>query len=91
MNIELLGRNAINKIKETWDYLKGFLAGGSISNLIWEEISGNKSIINDIDIFILDEILELQPQVRNKELYSFLEKEVVWLEDGYQGITYTEK
>jgi hypothetical protein len=49
MNIELLGRNAINKIKETWE-LPGFLAGGSISNLIWEEISGNKSIINDIDI-----------------------------------------
>jgi hypothetical protein len=73
MNIELLGRNAINKIKETWELPK-FLAGGSISNLIWEEISGNKSIINDIDIFILDEILELQPQVRNKELYSFLRK-----------------
>jgi hypothetical protein len=74
MNIELLGRNAINKIKETLgNYQKGFLAGGSISNLIWEEISGNKSIINDIDIFI-DEILELQPQVRNKELYSFLRK-----------------
>jgi hypothetical protein len=69
---------------------KGF-QGGSISNLIWEEISGNKSIINDIDIFILDEILELQPQVRNKELYSFSGKEVVWLEDGYQGINYTEK
>jgi hypothetical protein len=92
MNIELLGRNAINKIKETWKLpKKGFLAGGSISNLIWEEISGNKSIINDIDIFILDEILELQPQVRNKELYSFSEKDVVWLEDGYQGINFIQR
>jgi hypothetical protein len=64
-----LGRNAIIKQKKLWESSKRIL-GGSISNLIWEEISGNKSIINDIDIFI-DEILELQTQVRNKELYYF--------------------
>jgi hypothetical protein len=91
MNIELLGRSAIIKIKDTWGLPeKGFLAGGSISNLIWEEVSGNKSIINDIDIFILDEILESQPKVRKKELYSFSEKEVIWLDD-YQGINFMQR
>ena len=92
MNIELLGRNAINKIRNTWGLpKKGFLAGGSICNLIWEEVSGNKAIVNDIDIFILDEILEenFQPD-KSIDLYSFAEKEVVWYED-YAGINYVQR
>ena len=31
---------------------KGFIAGGSLANLIWEQKSGNVAKINDIDIFI---------------------------------------
>lgn len=92
MNIELLGRNAINKIRNTWGLpKKGFLAGGSICNLIWEEVSGNKAIVNDIDIFVLDEILEenFKPD-KTIDLYSFAEKEVVWYED-YAGISYVQK
>ncbi len=91
MNIELLGRNAINKIRNTWGLpKKGFLAGGSICNLIWEEVSGNKAIVNDIDIFILDELVDLFTPDKTIDLYSFTEKEVVWFED-YAGINYVQK
>ena len=58
MNIEQLAKNAIDRIKTTWGLPKsGFIAGGSIGNLIWEEVSGNKAVINDIDIFLFDGIL----------------------------------
>lgn len=91
MNIELLGRNAINKIRNTWGLPKeGFLAGGSICNLIWEEVSGNKAKVNDIDIFILDELVDLFTPDKTIDLYSFTEKEVVWVED-YAGINYVQK
>lgn len=91
MNIELLGRNAINKIRNTWGLpKKGFLAGGSICNIIWEEVSGNKAIVNDIDIFILDELVDLFTPDKTIDLYSFTEKEVVWFED-YTGINYVKK
>ena len=54
MNIEKLARNAINYIDKTWGLPdKGFIAGGSISNLIWEEISGTKAIINEKKLRIL--------------------------------------
>lgn len=52
MNIENLARQAINRIKDTWGLPKtGFLAGGSIANIIWELVSGNKAVVNDIDVF----------------------------------------
>ena len=30
----------------------GFLAGGALGNIIWQLVSGNKAVINDIDIYI---------------------------------------
>lgn len=37
MNVESLARQAISRIKETWGLPeRGFIAGGSISNIIWE-------------------------------------------------------
>jgi hypothetical protein len=56
MNIEELGRIAINHLRETYKPFpkSGFIAGGALANLIWEFVSNNKAIINDIDVFIYD-------------------------------------
>lgn len=53
MNIELLARQSLTYLKSKFsDFPKnGYLAGGSLANLIWEYVSGNKAIINDVDIF----------------------------------------
>ena len=54
MNIEILIRKAITIIKLKYGIPKsGFLTGGSLSAIIWELVSGNKAIINDIDVFNL--------------------------------------
>lgn len=61
MNIEELGRRALDDIKKLVTLPeKGTLAGGSLANLIWEYVSGNKAIINDIDIFVHTKISEEQ-------------------------------
>lgn len=53
MDIYKLGQTAINKLKKTYSLPnKGILGGGALANTMWELISGNKAIINDIDIFI---------------------------------------
>jgi len=53
MNIEKLARKAIDKIKSNFGNFpqEGYLAGGSLANLIWEYTSGQKAVINDVDIF----------------------------------------
>ena len=53
MNIEILCRKAIEIIKDNWGIPeRGFIAGGSIANIIWELVSGKKAIVNDIDVFL---------------------------------------
>lgn len=92
MNIELLARQAIERIKNQWGLPKrGFLAGGALANIIWEFVSGNKAVINDIDIFNFVGIEEKLNQ--NKEsLFNYQEKDTKYFED-YTGIcfnTYTK-
>lgn len=91
MNVEQLARKAIDKIKTTWGLPQsGFIAGGSIANLIWEEVSGNKAIINDIDVFLFDGILEKLVQDKSQTLYEHSTKEDIWYED-YNGIAFMTK
>lgn len=92
MNIEQLGRNAINKIKTTWGLPQsGFIAGGSISNLIWEEVSGTKAIINDIDVFLFDGLLENYNEDKKEYYFSFKEdEENVWYDD-YVGLRFIDR
>lgn len=88
MDIDLLVRNSIEKISDKWGLpKKGFITGGSISNLVWEEVSGNKAIINDIDVFLLDSIAENFEADKKKYLYSSAKEEDVWYED-YNGINF---
>lgn len=56
MNVENLVRKAVADLKSQWDLpAAGFIAGGSIANLVWEYHSGNKAKINDIDVFVKSE------------------------------------
>lgn len=60
MQIEKLGRNALEFLKTKSKLPKaGIIAGGSLGNLIWEQVSGNIAIINDIDIFVFENILNI--------------------------------
>lgn len=59
MDIEILGRQAISILKSRFELpANGLLAGGSIANTIWEIVSDNKAVINDLDIFVIDVIKE---------------------------------
>lgn len=91
MNVKQLAEKAIDRIKTTWGLPQsGFIAGGSIANLIWEEVSGNKAIINDIDVFLFDGVLEKLIQDKSQTLYEHSTKEDIWYED-YNGIAFMTK
>jgi len=87
MNIESLGRQAIDRIKEEWGLpLHGFVAGGAIANIVWELVSGNKAVVNDIDIFVFDGI-EKELDNNKKTLFNYQEKETKYYED-YNGMNF---
>lgn len=93
VDLEKVFREALNEIKSKWQLPeKGFLTGGSISNLVWEKISGNKAKINDLDIYILSKIVEnkIDSEVSSelKQKQSFQQKEKVIYED-YKGLNYS--
>ena len=88
MNIELLGRQAIDIIKSKWGLPKeGFVAGGSIANIIWELVSGNKAIVNDVDIFVLDSFQKNFDRSDKSSLFNYPEKETKYYED-YTGMCF---
>ena len=101
MNIELLGRNALDQLRKYPNFpTTGFIAGGSLANLIWESVSGHKAIINDIDIFIFDKLITnkfeydisnwINPTQPNQQKLYYHKKETVYFED-YCGLTSTSK
>lgn len=53
MNIIDIAYKAVKIIKDKYGLPnKGILAGGALGNTIWEVVSKNKAVINDLDIFI---------------------------------------
>jgi hypothetical protein len=92
MDVEQLAKRALDKIKSQWGLPKrGFIAGGSISNLIWEEVSGTKAIINDIDVFLFDGLLESYNEDKKEYFFSFKEdEENVWYDD-YSGLRFIDR
>jgi hypothetical protein len=92
MDVQQLAKRAIDKIKSQWGLPKrGFIAGGSISNLIWEEVSGTKAIINDIDVFLFDGLLENYNEDKKEYYFSFKEdEENVWYDD-YAGLRFIDR
>jgi hypothetical protein len=89
MNIDSLVRTAVDKIKTNWGLPdKGFIAGGSIANLVWELVSGKKAIVNDIDVFLFDGIVDGIDPNNKKLLFRYQEKETHFSED-YNGMRYS--
>jgi len=79
---------ALNKLKSQYELPKsGFLTGGSLANLIWEEISGNKTEINDIDIFIINEVVKDYNHVCPIRSFTNTKHERIIYED-YRGLNY---
>jgi hypothetical protein len=90
MNIDSLIRTSIEIIKTDWELPKsGFIAGGSIANIVWELVSGNKAIINDIDVFHFDGEIESIDTSDNSLLFRYQEKDTKFYED-YIGISHTQ-
>jgi hypothetical protein len=60
MDIEKLCRNSIDYLKSNYSNFpkSGFIAGGSLANVIWEKVSGNNAVINDIDVFIFEKKID---------------------------------
>lgn len=84
-DIEKLARKSVQIIKENWGLPdKGVLAGGSLSNIMWELISGNKAVVNDIDIFIESDFLT------GKEIHSIKYSEQI-AQESYSGISFYSK
>jgi len=87
MKMEILARKALNILKSKWDLPKsGFLAGGSLANMIWELKSGNKAVINDIDIFVFDgKIKDIEEITKEDSLYRFKDDDIRYYEE-YTGM-----
>ena len=87
MELEILARKALDILKSKFDLPKsGFLAGGSLANTIWELKSGNKAVINDIDIFIFDGKIEDINDINKEEsLYKYKDDDIKYYED-YTGM-----
>jgi hypothetical protein len=85
--IKQLAQKAAEQLKVQFNLPKdGFLAGGSIANLIWEYYSGNKAVINDVDIFKFSGYEEKPESNREKKsLFQWEEKEQKFFED-YRGM-----
>jgi hypothetical protein len=89
MNIDSLVRIAIEKIKTNWGLPgSGFIAGGSIANIVWELVSGKVAVVNDIDVFIFDGIVSEIDTNDKKSLFKYQEKETKFWED-YTGMRYS--
>lgn len=89
INIEKILRQSLEIIKLKCNLPEsGFIAGGSLANIAWEIISGNKAIINDIDVFVFDKQIEYSEEDFKNKKYNFIEKDKRYYED-YTGICYT--
>jgi len=101
MNIEKLCRNALDFLKSNYPNFpkSGFIAGGSLGNLIWEQVSGNIAKINDIDVFIFDKVVDrnykdvsnwVNPSSPVPQKLFYHKKEKVYYED-YSGLCVTSQ
>ena len=89
MNIENLCRSALDKLKSEYGIPKrGFIAGGSLANTIWELVSGNKAVVNDIDVFIFRQKSEVPLEETRETLFRYKETDKKFYED-YSGICWS--
>jgi len=86
MNYTTIFRQALDQLKSKWELpTSGFLAGGAISNLVWNIITDGNAPVNDLDIYRL---IEVKKNFTNKELRSkqhFVKNEK-WVYEDYSGM-----
>lgn len=89
MDINILARRAIDFIRDNYGIpLHGLIAGGSLGNLIWEFVSGNKAVINDIDIFLFDGISDF---INNDEsTFNFIKNKYEYSESEYLSLQFNK-
>ena len=92
MNIELMAINALDFIKKNnLDFpKKGIIAGGSLANIVWEQVSGNVAKINDIDVFIFKNKLEMSDISYNSTITNngkklFYQNQEKYFYEDYNG------
>lgn len=62
IDVERIGRMALSILRIKYGIPdSGFIAGASISNTMWEIVSGTKSVINDIDVFLHEDTASSSP------------------------------
>ena len=82
--IEKLGRRALDEIRKLVRLPnEGTIAGGCISNLIWEFVSGNKAVINDVDIFVYK-----GPSKEDDEKKAYYKKKSHKYQETYSGLSF---
>lgn len=93
MELEILARKALDKIKQKYGLPKsGFIAGGAIANSIWELVSGTPAVINDIDVFVFNDKIDVLDEYDRSSLFRYTDKDLKYF-DTYSGIawsTYTK-
>lgn len=81
MNIDDIAKRALTKLKLKYGIPeKGFIAGGALANLMWEEVSGTPAIINDIDVFVFKDEKE------KDTIFQYKDADVEYIE-SYKFIT----
>lgn len=80
--IQNLADKAIQYLKENYILPKyGILAGGSLANLIWEYKTGNKAVINDIDIFVFQNSITIEDTYPKREFGNYSKKSGLTVEN----------
>lgn len=84
MDILKLAQESLDYLKFEYDLPEtGFIAGGSIANLIWEKVSGHSAAINDIDHYLFTKKVEINDQeIRQKQHFTHKES---YLYEDYSG------
>lgn len=86
MNYEEVFRQALEQIKSKWELPNsGFLAGGAISNVVWNIMKGKNAPVNDLDIYHLNEIKKhiSTREMRERQHFTHTER---WIYEDYTGL-----
>jgi hypothetical protein len=86
MNYQEIFRQALDQIKSKWELpTTGFLAGGAISNVVWNILKDKDAPVNDLDIYHLSELKKTisTREMREKQHFTKNEK---WVYEDYTGL-----
>ena len=86
MNYQEIFRQALDQIKSKWELpTTGFLAGGAISNVVWNILKDKDAPVNDLDIYHLSELKKTISSREMKEKQHFTKNEK-WVYEDYTGL-----